>query len=183
MVDSSPAFTAIKHRNLTVRLPITTLRPAIEADAIDLAPRLRDEDRAEINALTGQTPEQALLLGPQRSASVVCINERPEMMFYCEALPTAPGAGFFGMISSAEIFRDELLLRVLLRGSRELVRAWHERFSTLATITAEDNLFHQRWLRFLGFDFIDKREHEGRAYYTAARRRGTRTGHIGGRDE
>jgi hypothetical protein len=75
-----------------------------------------------------------------------------------------------GVASSPDVFRDEALIRFLLRGSRRMVDQWQRRFSLLWTIVGAENTIHCRWLRFLGFDFIEKGAANRREFYTAAKR-------------
>jgi len=75
------------------------------------------------------------------------------------------------MASSLDVFRNERLLRLLLRGGRRMVRCWHDRFPVLWTVTGVDNTIHHQLLRFLKFDLGRRREQNGWAYYPAIRRR------------
>lgn len=132
------------------------VRPATEADAIELAPRLRAADKAEIAAASGREPIEVLKEGVKLSSEVYAI-ERAEVgviALFGVAPGSAPKMGVVWLLGS-----DALLdiRTTFLRHSREWLEQLFSNYDYLANAVYAANTAHVRWLRWLGFRFLCKR--------------------------
>jgi hypothetical protein len=121
--------------------------PATRQDAIDLAPRLRPEDNAEVLAASGLEPEAGLLH---------CFDNSIE----CYAIVTETGevAGLFGVCKQGMVWllgSEELVQRKtrFLRWSRQIVQRLKLRHGHLWNFVDERNSVHHRWIQWCGFRF------------------------------
>jgi hypothetical protein len=136
-----------------------TIRPASEADCLDLAPRLRLADVMEIQASGGRTPLEALLRSRQVSTVclVACTDGRPFAMF--GVAPTAlPEVASIWMLGSDEIAARKLWA---CRQARRIVESWHDDYPILFNYVDERNTVHIDWLRWLGAVFIKRHSRHG----------------------
>lgn len=132
-----------------------TIRRAKVADAISLAPRLRDADRNECRAFLGLEPEVVLPLsvsqGDYNWAAIdpdgIC-----QGLFGLDPVAGNPHLGIVWMVTSDEM---------ITKHRRELVRMAPTRLARLHTIRPllgnhidARNTTHIRWLKRLGFSFL-----------------------------
>lgn len=139
------------------------LRKATVEDAINIAPRLRAEDRAEIIAATGLPPEIVLPLGmtPDRETYVAGVIERPdspEIIFGVDPVPGEPEIGVIWMVSTPVIFDYPQRFAAV---SGEMISRLHEMYPLLTNFIDERNTRHIRWLKWLGFKMLRRIEQFG----------------------
>lgn len=129
-----------------------TIRQATLDDCGDLAPRLREEDKAEALAASGIPAEYALRLSIGRHGGhVACVDGRPEMIFGCPE--AAPGEGAPWMFCSP-VAVSPRWRKTFVRHSAPWIDAWQRRFPLLHNFTDARNSAHHAWLRRVGFVFI-----------------------------
>lgn len=130
-----------------------TIRPATPADCESLAPRLREEDKAEALAASGVPAEYSLKLALGPETFTVLLDGIPEMMFGCHD-------GRPWMLSSP-VPMSPKWRRTFLRLTREAVDLWNSHFQLLHNVIDARNDTHIRWLKWLGFVFFARHERWG----------------------
>lgn len=134
------------------------VRPYQEGDAEALEPRLRDADRAEINAVTEKYPLEVLREGGALSSpSCTIIGNSGAVV------------GMFGVVGEGDYGRvwllgsDELvtgaLSRQFIRECRHYLRVMGRPYTCMGNVIDERNAKHIKWLRWLGFTFINRKKH------------------------
>jgi hypothetical protein len=127
-----------------------TIVPATLAHALDLAPRVRAADRAELMDGWGHTPAFALTEGVLRSdlawsgfadRTLVCL-------FGVAPVPHAPGTGVPWLIGSDLILRHQ---RAFLRRNRARLAEMQALYPVLRNWVDARNHVALRWLSWLGF--------------------------------
>lgn len=136
------------------------VRPYQEGDAEELEPRLRDADRAEINAVTEKYPLEVLREGGELSSPSCTIIGN-----------TGNVVGMFGIVSEGDFGRvwllgsDELVTGVLsrqfIRECRRYLQVLGKPYREMGNVIDERNVIHMKWLRWLGFTFIRRIEKYG----------------------
>lgn len=139
------------------------IRKATVEEAINIAPRLRAEDREEIIAATGLPPELVLPLGitPNRHVFVAGVIERPdspEIIFGVDPVPGEPDVGVIWMVSTPVIFDYPQRFAAV---SAEMISRLHEMYPFLTNFIDERNTRHIRWLKWLGFTMLRRIEKLG----------------------
>lgn len=131
------------------------VRPSLVVDIYALAGTLREGDKAEVRALTGHTPEQALTISFDNSeAPHSIIDDRGDVVGMFGVAPsTDPLAGLVWMLGSDGL---TAISREFLRQSRQWVNALHLNYPVLTNVTDERNTLHHRWLKWCGFTFIHR---------------------------
>ena len=131
-----------------------TMLPATEDDARELAPLLRAEDRAEIDALSGREPAE--LLVESVAASWEATTYRADGALICIG-----GVAPLSLIGSTGIpwlMGTDLVpvhRKAFMRHSREAIPRWLARFPILRNVVDARHGPAIRWLRWLGFRFGD----------------------------
>lgn len=126
------------------------LRPATHDDCVDLAPRLRGCDLAEIALGSGREPLNVLTGAvAQGFSQAICTDSgHPVAVWGVTPIDPTPGLGSIWMLGSGEI---ETVSLPFLRACRPSIEAQHERYPTLICAPWRENALHLRWLRWLGF--------------------------------
>ena len=136
------------------------VRPATQADALQVARELRVEDVIELRALFGQDADLTLVL--QRHvmeadlAFTVTKNDCPVAIFGTKQI--MPNVSSIGLLSSPAI-KD--IKYTLCRHSRHWVDQLHHNNDLLLNVVHCDNTVHIQWLRWLGFTFVNKMKEMG----------------------
>lgn len=144
-----------------------TVRLATEADALSLAPRLRDADHEEINA-SGRPAEEMLVSGvrsPDPTYVAVDDDDVPQIIFGTGPSPD-PILGFVWMMATPAI--GQCWVR-LLRETPQWIDRLSEDYDVLANVVHEKNSVHIRWLKWAGFVFLRKVQFNGHGFYEFAR--------------
>lgn len=130
------------------------IRRALVADAVTLAPRLREADRNECRAFLGIEPEGVLPLNVNTAEKAWCFvgdNGEPVGMFGVSPVDQHPYFGIVWMVTTPEItdYRRELI---------RLAPIWLDRMHSLYPLLGNHvdarNTLHVRWLRRMGFSFL-----------------------------
>lgn len=142
--------------------------------AIDLADRLRQQDKDEVWASGRLDPESALVKSVDASshAWTALIDGIPEIMWGAAPYPsTEVNAGIVWLLSSDEMYR---IPGRFMAESREYVSKMHERFDILFNYVHAANTRSQRWLLRLGFHKVsisDDHNGNGETFILFARER------------
>lgn len=142
-MGSAPAPTSPSHLVVCLASP---------QDARDLAPFLRHEDVAEIDAATGQSPLEALLYGLGASLECRTVHEigRPIAMF---GIVPRDGYGVPWLLGSDRI----AIHREFARRSRSVFADIARPFQHLENRIDARQRAHIKWIQFLGFTLDDLR--------------------------
>lgn len=118
--------------------------------AADLAANMRQEDRDEVMALAGQTPEQAVGMSMAISEEVWAgLADGRVLCLFGTAKVTALG----DMVCPWMLSTDELPkhARKFLRHSKDVIAYWRDRHMRLSNAVDARYMTAIRWLRWLGF--------------------------------
>lgn len=131
------------------------VRRATEADAVYLAPRLREADVEEIAAAGGgKTPLVALLEGVQ--ASVPCFTMVNPEGNPCGMFGVVPAGAYWGrvwMLAGSDVERWPV---TFLKRCRQWVRMMNILYPLLFNVVYTKNTLHVKWLKWCGFGFMRK---------------------------
>jgi hypothetical protein len=131
-----------------------TTRPSKLQDAVELAPHLRPEDLAEINANTGRTAVDTLSNGYLLSEPCFSVvNEEGTVVAMFGAVPVSdsPGVGLVWLLASPELVRRG---RQFLRESKAWIEKLHQTYPILWNFVDSRNTTHIRWLKWIGVNFV-----------------------------
>ncbi len=129
----------------------TFIRPATDADRVELAQTMCEADRNELQHLR-QTPETALELVAGTEAFTV---EREGRVVAIFGVIPLDGYGRIWMLSTDESTKCASVSRT----ARRFVKAQAERHGFLTNIVWAKNKSHLNWIDWLGFHFLDVEIH------------------------
>lgn len=131
------------------------LQKALHRDAINLAPKLREIDKLEVECL-GHTPEAGLLSGFSLPNAVMlsAFNPNNEIILMCGVsdCPTNSKAGVIWMLASNEIQQHK---RDILKLSKSTLILLSNNYDYVYNFVHKDNKTSIRWLQWCGFT-VDK---------------------------
>jgi hypothetical protein len=130
--------------------PKYTFEVATPEHASELARTMRPEDRAEVWASDGHTPEEAIqsALAASSEAWAGLVDGRVICLFGVSKLTFLGDAASPWLLGSTEIPRH---FRHFLRAGRVVVKTWKERYPVLVNFTDSRYSAAVRWLSWLGF--------------------------------
>lgn len=136
------------------------IRRAKVADAVALAPRLRDADRAELKAALGMAPEVSLPIAVRQSPYVWAAEdeEGAQGLFGLDPVKGYPDFGIVWLVTSDAIWRHR---RELQRLTPEWLDTMHGICPLLGNHIDARNTVHIRWLKRMGFSFLQTHERFG----------------------
>ncbi len=130
-------------------------RRATLADAIDLAPRLREADKNEFRAYLGIEPEAALPFdignGDGDKWAMIGDDGRVFGLFGVQAVDQHPTFGLVWMVSSDDIWKYR---RQFIETTPKVLEMLHRKYPLLGNHIDARNTKHVYWLRRLGFSFL-----------------------------
>lgn len=144
-------------------------RVATLADALDIAPRLREQDRVEVAAASDTEDVQAALLASldrSKRTWVAVIDGRPECIFGIGELNQHHGVPW--MLGTPAILKHQ---RRLLVDARSIVEDMQDAYRVLYNMTHADNAVAIRWLKRLGFTFGAPFQHNSHTFLPFYRHR------------
>lgn len=144
------------------------IRDATIADAHRIAPLLREQDKIEIMAASGETPEVVLPRAFLGSKGTVVTMETLDgsPVLIGGARPYAPNVGTIWMVGTP------LLKLYAFRYAREAHRyiaKLHEQYPVLWNTVWADNDLHIKWLTFMRFSFLRRVQLRGHTFIEFAR--------------
>lgn len=117
-------------------------------DAQLLGPRLRQADRDEIDAVTGEPPEVVIHRGIRQSVEPLTLLRSGLPIAVFGVVDHGWGCGTPWLLGTPEILDH---WREFARRSREVLADVRPSFATLSNWVDARNTVHVRWLRWLGF--------------------------------
>ena len=140
------------------------VREASVADAIDIAARLREADREEIQALLGLPPSLVLpaAVGEGRAVCVAGLLEdnKPEIIFGLDPVDGHPDTAVGWMVSTPRIFEHA---GKFAPASKAIHASCHEAFPLIVNFIDARNTRHIEWCKWLGFKVLRRIENFGAA--------------------
>ena len=136
-------------------------------DAKPIATNLRAADRAELAALTRQTPLSIIEDGISSSVAcyTVCLRDGDIPCAIFGVSPSgASESGIIWCLGTDDLFRIALKF---LRNSKDWVNELHRKHRLLFNVIDERQTVYIKWLKWLGFEFVeefDKYGIEGRRF-------------------
>jgi hypothetical protein len=132
------------------------VRLATKGDAEYLASNLRAEDRAEVEATTGQSP--AVVVPKSFDVSTQCyairhassqVDDQPCVIFGVADDAEAEGLGLVWLLATDDVYP---VRRAVMEVSKQFIDYWIEQYPLgLHNIVDHRNLLHLRWCLRLGF--------------------------------
>jgi hypothetical protein len=130
-------------------------------DAIHVVPLLRAGDRAELEALVGQSALDVLRGWITDRSRVLTIHGEPSVVFGIEPSTTQPGHAMPWSASVSTLPFSDMMNVLWL--SRLQVDFWQRRWPVLDNLCDARNGFHRHWLEWLGFEPAERVERFGAA--------------------
>lgn len=126
------------------------IRVSIAGDVSDLAPRLREEDKREIEVLTGLSPLEALSVGLFQSDVCITAVKGGKVIAMAGVAPVNKRTGSVWLLTSPEIVDHK---RELVVFGRKWLDEQHKLHRDLSNYVTASNELHIRLIRHLGFTF------------------------------
>ena len=132
--------------------PDAYVRPSVLEDVPYLASRLRAEDVAEVKAHSGLSAYDALMIGFENCSNcgTGLIKGEPILMF--GAGQVLPDVGMIWMLGTDKIAEGRVSV---LRQSKGWLNELQQEFDLLFNYVDARNEVHIKWLKWLGFSFIN----------------------------
>tara|TARA_Y100000361_G_C11121272_1_gene323351 strand:- start:458 stop:946 length:489 start_codon:yes stop_codon:yes gene_type:complete len=129
------------------------VRPAILKDALELAPNMRKDDRAEIMASDNMSPLQALVvpftIKGARIYSIIGTKEEGVIGMFGSTPSTEPDFGIAWLLSSDKLAKNHA--RQFLKECPYWVAQMGEGYKHLYNFVDKRNWVALKWLQLLGF--------------------------------
>ncbi len=135
-----------------------TVRESVLHDCYEIAENIREADRREILAMSGAEPLEAMV------SSFMCSDE-PRTILAGDTPVAMFGAGFvepgvgMGWLMGTDGIHD--IPMQFLRETKYELEQLHDTYEMLFNYVDERNTVHVKWLRWLGFKFINRHEQFG----------------------
>ena len=119
-----------------------------------LAPRLRQTDKEEILAGIGATPYHALLIGYYNCVIVFTIvNPKNEPVGIFGVTDCGDGTGAIWLLATDGLAKIQI---AFLKECRKVVNVLNKKYKILWNYVDCRNQLHIKWLKWCGFQFINK---------------------------
>ena len=133
------------------------VRPAILADAIQLAPKMRIADREEIRASNGSSPLEALVIPftykKSRSYTIIGTAKEGVIGMFGVAPTKDPEYGIAWLLSSEDLFKHT---KQFIKECPYWVAKMSKDYKYVYNFVDERNWKALKWLQFLGFEPKEK---------------------------
>lgn len=128
------------------------VKPSVPGDVEYLGARMRQADADEVMAHSGRQPGEALQLGFEHSTACRTGFYKDEPMLMFGASYVDDNVGMVWMLGSDLITKAWV---PVLRQSRGWLQELHDEFDLLFNYVDARNTVHIKWLKWLGFSFIN----------------------------
>lgn len=145
------------------------VRPATMDDAHRIAPLLRQQDKVEVLAASGEMPEVVIPRAMRPPEGIVMFAEtrEKEPILIAGVRPFAPGVGTIWMVGTP--LMEKRFGWALAREARKAVAEWHRVFPLMWNTAWAENDLHVRWLQFMGFSLLRRVQLRGFTFIEFAR--------------
>ena len=138
------------------------VRKAILADALELAPKMKKEDRAEIIASNNASPLRALVepftYDEAKIYSIIGTKDEGVIGMFGSCPTQLPEYGVVWLLSSDELYKHT---RQFLKECPYWVAQMSQGYEYVYNFVDQRNWKTLKWLQFLGFDVKEKIEQYG----------------------
>jgi len=135
------------------------LRKANLQDLRYVADNMRDVDKLEALYQTGQEPRQALQLSYMCSnVNMAIADDNDQPIGLCGVV----SGGVIWMVATDKLFENKKYRIQLIRKGRKWVEALLKKYKVLYNFVYAENDYAIKWLRALGFTFINYHEKYGK---------------------
>ena len=138
------------------------VRPAILADAIQLAPKMRIADREEIRASNGSSPLEALVIPftykEGRSYTIIGTAKEGVIGMFGVAPTKDPEYGIAWLLSSEDLFKHT---KQFIKECPYWVSQMSEGYTYIYNWVDRRNWKSLKWLQFLGFEAKEEMKQYG----------------------
>ena len=138
------------------------VRPAILADAIQLAPKMRIADREEIRASNGSSPLEALVIPftykKSRSYTIIGTAKEGVIGMFGVAPTKDPEYGIAWLLSSEDLFKHT---KQFMKECPYWISQMGNGYEYLYNWIDRRNWKSMKWLQFLGFEPKDEMKQYG----------------------
>ena len=138
------------------------VRSATVADAVSIAPHLREADRQEVQAFLGVSPEVALPMsvGKNQGDAWAMIGDAGELvgLFGVDPVALYPDFGLVWLVATDDLKKYQ---RQFLREGHEWLDHLHALYPLLGNYSDSRNKLHHRWLKWMGFSFLHEEKQFG----------------------
>jgi hypothetical protein len=129
-------------------------------DADELAPHLREADRREMQAAFGVTLQQSIRLVPDNEILCTICTDDDKVVGLFGAVPTCDLSAAVWLVGSDALTQPPLRRQFLVEG-KTFLDALHRYRPLLWNYVDERNHLHIRWLKWMGFTFINRHPEYG----------------------
>lgn len=142
-------------------------------DAFYIAPRMREADRQEVLAASGQSPFGALVHGAQVTKTLyTVVDDRGYPCAMFGVVPGNNGHGSVWLLGTDALTRGKMR-KQFVHHSEDWLSNLQSQYSVLSNVIDERNTVHIDWLKRMGFQFTHRFErygYEGRPFLYFERR-------------
>lgn len=134
------------------------VQPAELEHCLYIAQNMREADRQEVSALSGKDPLDAMIVGYKYSDMpfTIMADDKPAAMF--GAGPVQPDVGAVWLLGTDLILQNTTRF---LRESRFWLDQVSKPYGLMCNFVDARNTVHIRWIKWLGFTFINLHEKFG----------------------
>lgn len=134
------------------------IRIATEKDCWFLSKNLRKEDYQEIQAVTGLPAILSLLSGLKISqVPLVVCNEKNKIILMLGVVPNGL-VGTIWMVGTKDLKKMSL---TFIKNCKEIFKILKNNFQIIHNYVDARNILHIKWLKWMGFSFINKHNNYG----------------------
>ena len=150
-----------------------SIRSSVLQDVIDVADNMREEDVAEVYALSGDTPKGGLLYCYLASKPCITMTSRHGyVMGMYGVIPERDGVGRIWMLGRKEMTTDKLDKLSFLKQAKIQIKKLNKKYQLLFNVVDARNQVHIDWIRWMGFTIIKRHPSlgmESRPFYEFVR--------------
>ena len=134
-----------------------TWRKSILSDVVELAANMRQEDKEEVLAYSGSSPQEALFYCFFNSKPcMTMVGRKGNLMGMYGVVPCSPKVGRIWMLGHKTMINDYKDVRDCLKYSPIELQKFHCNYPLLYNYVDERNTTHIKWIKWMGFSIIKK---------------------------
>jgi len=134
-----------------------TWRKSILSDVVELASNMRQEDKEEVLAYSGSSPQEALFYCFFNSKPcMTMVGRKGNLMGMYGVVPCSPKVGRIWMLGHKTMINDYKDVRDFLKYSPIELQKFHCNYPLLYNYVDERNTTHIKWIKWMGFSIIKK---------------------------